>query len=209
MNYYKDKTTNTVYAYDDAQLSQVAKLTELEFLLSEKEPLFIVAQSNLQQAQFELDDLVESFNEDLSEDEINALNEKTEAAKINLDNQLAEFDNIAQEYQSLKIEYDSVLPVVFDIRSNISSMKKMTPKEVDACLNPPVSKEQLIAEAEQQKQSLLAEANNAIAPLQDAVDLDMSTDEEKAQLTAWKTYRVYLNRVDTSTAPDIEWPVKP
>lgn len=74
---------------------------------------------------------------------------------------------------------------------------------------PKPTKEQLIAEAEQQKQSLLVEANNAIAPLQDAVDLDMATDEEKAQLTAWKKYRVLLNRVDTSTAPDIDWPQKP
>ncbi|HAX3031324.1 TPA: tail fiber assembly protein [Escherichia albertii] len=28
-------------------------------------------------------------------------------------------------------------------------------------------------------------------------------------LLTWKTYRVLLNRVDTSVAPDIEWPVKP
>ncbi|EMM9642004.1 tail fiber assembly protein [Providencia rettgeri] len=82
-------------------------------------------------------------------------------------------------------------------------------QEALAITNPPPSKEQLIAEAEQQKQSLLAEANNSIAPLQDAVDLGMATDEEKAQLTAWKTYRVLLNRVDTSTAPDIDWPQKP
>ncbi|MBQ0269581.1 tail fiber assembly protein [Providencia huaxiensis] len=85
----------------------------------------------------------------------------------------------------------------------------MTAKEVDAHLNPPIPKEQLIAEAEQQKQSLLAEANNAIAPLQDAVDLDMATDEEIEKLKAWKKYRVLLNRVDTSTAPDIDWPIKP
>ncbi|MEQ5456473.1 tail fiber assembly protein, partial [Escherichia coli] len=26
---------------------------------------------------------------------------------------------------------------------------------------------------------------------------------------AWKKYRVLLNRVDTSTAPDIEWPTNP
>ncbi|WP_048608965.1 tail fiber assembly protein, partial [Providencia rettgeri] len=89
------------------------------------------------------------------------------------------------------------------------SLTKMTKKEVDAYINPPISKEQLIAEAEQQKQSLLAEANNTISPLQYAVDLGMATDEEKAQLTTWKTYLVYLNRIDTSTAPDIEWPVKP
>ncbi len=88
-------------------------------------------------------------------------------------------------------------------------MKKMTTKEIDAYLNPPISKEQLISEAEQQKQSLLAEAAEAIAPLQDAVDLNMATDEEIAQLTAWKTYRVLLNRVDTSTAPNINWPQKP
>lgn len=71
------------------------------------------------------------------------------------------------------------------------------------------TKEQLIAKAEQKKQSFLAEANNAIAPLQDAVDLNMATDEENMQLTAWKTYRVYLNRINTSLTPDIDWPEKP
>lgn len=60
--------------------------------------------------------------------------------------------------------------------------------------------------AEKQKQALLATATAAIAPLQDAVDLDMATEDEKAQLQAWKTYRVLLNRVDTS-AP--EWPDVP
>ncbi|WP_432652244.1 tail fiber assembly protein [Providencia rettgeri] len=85
----------------------------------------------------------------------------------------------------------------------------MSKKEVDAYINPPVSKEQLIAEAEQQKQSLLTEANSAIAPLQDAVDLDMATDEEVALLKEWRKYRVLLNRVDTSLAPDIDWPQKP
>ncbi|EOM6987716.1 tail fiber assembly protein, partial [Escherichia coli] len=50
---------------------------------------------------------------------------------------------------------------------------------------------------------------NAIAPLQDAVDLEMATDDEQALLLAWKKYRVLLNRVDTSTAPDVEWPAVP
>ncbi|KKB22881.1 tail fiber assembly protein, partial [Escherichia coli] len=39
-----------------------------------------------------------------------------------------------------------------------------------------------------------------IAPLQDAVDLDIATEEEASLLAAWKTYRVLLNRVDTSVA---------
>ncbi|MEY1000334.1 tail fiber assembly protein [Providencia rettgeri] len=74
---------------------------------------------------------------------------------------------------------------------------------------PELSHEELVSEAEYKKQQLLAEATDAIAPLQDAVDLDMATDEESALLKEWKKYRVLLNRVDTSTAPDIEWPEKP
>ncbi|WP_277888405.1 tail fiber assembly protein, partial [Escherichia coli] len=40
-------------------------------------------------------------------------------------------------------------------------------------------------------------------------DLGMATDDETKLLLAWKKYRVLLNRVDTSTAPDIEWPEEP
>ncbi|WP_243750235.1 tail fiber assembly protein, partial [Providencia rettgeri] len=122
---------------------------------------------------------------------------------------LNSFNNEKAVYQPLKDEYDEILPVFFDIRESLKVMKKMTPKEVDAHLNPPISKEQLIAEAEQQKQSLLAEANNAIAPLQYAENLGIATDEESASLVDWQKYSVYLNRIDTSLAPDIDWPEKP
>lgn len=54
------------------------------------------------------------------------------------------------------------------------------------------------ADAEIQKQALMSEASDAIAPLQDAVDLDMATPEEESVLKEWKKYRVLLNRVDTS-----------
>ncbi|EMB8996272.1 tail fiber assembly protein [Enterobacter asburiae] len=59
------------------------------------------------------------------------------------------------------------------------------------------------------KQTLIDEASLKISILQDAVDLDVATDEEKNNLIEWKKYRVLLNRVDTSTAPDIKWPEKP
>ncbi|WP_241367142.1 tail fiber assembly protein, partial [Escherichia coli] len=36
-----------------------------------------------------------------------------------------------------------------------------------------------------------------------------ATEEETPLLEAWKKYRVLLNRVDTSTAQDIEWPALP
>ncbi|EGJ7432493.1 tail fiber assembly protein [Escherichia coli] len=59
------------------------------------------------------------------------------------------------------------------------------------------------------KTNLMAAAQVAIYPLQDAVDLGIATDEESAMLLAWKKYRVLLMRVDTSKAPDIEWPPQP
>ncbi|HCO5172240.1 TPA: tail fiber assembly protein [Escherichia coli] len=66
-----------------------------------------------------------------------------------------------------------------------------------------------IREAEETKNSLMQIASEHIAPLQDAVDLEIATEEETLLLEAWKKYRVLLNRVDTSTAPDIEWPALP
>lgn len=60
-----------------------------------------------------------------------------------------------------------------------------------------------------EKQSSMKLASEAIAPLQDAIDLSIATDKELMQLNAWKQYRVDLNRIDTSTAPDIDWPEKP
>lgn len=64
-------------------------------------------------------------------------------------------------------------------------------------------------QAEEEKAELLSLATAAIAPLQDAFDLGVATDEETALLLEWKKYRVQVNRVDTSTAPGIEWPEQP
>lgn len=66
-----------------------------------------------------------------------------------------------------------------------------------------------VAIATQKRNVLRAEADYAIVPLQDSVDIDEATDEEIALLKKWKAYRVALNRLDLSTAPDIAWPVKP
>ncbi|MBJ9008903.1 tail fiber assembly protein, partial [Citrobacter koseri] len=71
------------------------------------------------------------------------------------------------------------------------------------------SQEELIARAEEKKTELLAIADAAIAPLSRAVRLKMATDEEAGKLEEWERYSVYLNRVDTSSAPDINWPEKP
>ncbi|HFT7470971.1 TPA: tail fiber assembly protein [Enterobacter hormaechei] len=63
--------------------------------------------------------------------------------------------------------------------------------------------------AEQKRELLMVEANLAIAPLQDAVDLGIATDSEYAQLLDWKKYRVRLNRIKMDSATDIQWPEVP
>ncbi|NUU67039.1 tail fiber assembly protein [Enterobacteriaceae bacterium BIT-l23] len=81
--------------------------------------------------------------------------------------------------------------------------------ELQKSEQPEPAQEALIEVAEAEKSRLLSDATAIIAPLQDAVDLGIATDDETASLVAWKKYRVMLNRVDTSMAPDIEWPASP
>ncbi|EAA3682994.1 tail fiber assembly protein, partial [Salmonella enterica subsp. houtenae] len=66
-----------------------------------------------------------------------------------------------------------------------------------------------LRQAEETKNRLLQMASGKIAPLQDAVDLSVATEEESALLIEWKKYRVLLNRIDTSNAPDITFPELP
>lgn len=71
------------------------------------------------------------------------------------------------------------------------------------------SDEQNIADAEQKKARLLAEAVIEIEWRKYAVSKGTATTEEADELDAWKVYRVLLMRIDTSKAPDIEWPTPP
>lgn len=109
--------------------------------------------------------------------------------------------------QPLEVDFIGDLPDTLTLLEPKTDFDRWNGREWVADIED--QKAALIAQAEITKQSLLAEATNAIAPLQDAVDLDITTDEEAAALKEWKKYRVLLNRVDTSLAPDIEFPEKP
>lgn len=71
---------------------------------------------------------------------------------------------------------------------------------------PPLSAEELIADAEQKRQVLRTEAEDIIAPLSRAVKLGVATEEESALLLQWEMYTVLLMRVDLSKP---EWPQVP
>lgn len=66
-----------------------------------------------------------------------------------------------------------------------------------------------VNEANGQKLALSGEASERISTLSDAVELEMASDAEQAVLTEWKKYRVLLSRIDTSSAPNIDWPARP
>jgi hypothetical protein len=58
---------------------------------------------------------------------------------------------------------------------------------------------------------LRANADYAIAPLQDAVDVEEATDEDRSRLKLWKKYRIALGKiVDQPNYPHaIDWPLPP
>ncbi|GLR09055.1 phage tail protein [Mixta theicola] len=88
-------------------------------------------------------------------------------------------------------------------------------KIIDFTSKPPAlseyvrTPEDYMTEATAQKTALRLEADNKIAPLDDAIALGIATDEERASYDKWRKYRVLLNRVDISAAPDITWPISP
>ncbi|HHH0388127.1 TPA: tail fiber assembly protein [Yersinia enterocolitica] len=63
-----------------------------------------------------------------------------------------------------------------------------------------------IDQAKADKSKLISDASNKIQTLKDRID---SGQDKAAELKLWKAYRIALDDVDASTAPDIEWPVAP
>lgn len=56
-----------------------------------------------------------------------------------------------------------------------------------------------------------ARASAKIAPLQDAVELGIATEQETTDYNAWRAYRVFISRVPTQTAYPlaVDWPAAP
>ena len=71
--------------------------------------------------------------------------------------------------------------------------------------------EALTAKVTQQIQSLRQVADSAIAPLQDAVELEEATQAEAEALKDWKRYRIALRRLPEQAGypQSIDWPDPP
>lgn len=66
-----------------------------------------------------------------------------------------------------------------------------------------------ITTAETKKAELISKAGSVSQAWQTQLLLGIITDSDKALLTQWMKYYQQLQAVDTSKAPDIEWPQEP
>lgn len=76
---------------------------------------------------------------------------------------------------------------------------------------PPPSHDELVATAEVEKQRLISAANDYMNSKQwpGKAAMGRLKDVEKAQYNAWIDYLEAVEAIDTSTAPEIEWPIPP
>lgn len=74
---------------------------------------------------------------------------------------------------------------------------------------PPLTPDQEVALAENQRTWLLTEANDVTADWRTELALDIISDEDKSKLIAWMQYIKAVKAVDASKAPNITWPAKP
>ena len=76
---------------------------------------------------------------------------------------------------------------------------------------PPPTREEQIASAETKKQQLINQANDYMNSRQwvGKAAIGRQKGEELAQYNLWLDYLDALELVDTSSAPDIEWPTPP
>ncbi|WP_442903095.1 tail fiber assembly protein [Gilliamella sp. Bif1-4] len=122
-------------------------------------------------------------------------------------------DHCGKKIYSIENGAESTVTEIGDIPSNYTLLKPNS--EFDNwngeawVLDENKQHQHYIAVATAQKKQLLSEATTQIDYLQDAIDTEIATDEEKALCAVWKKYRALLNRVDVDTAPDIDWPEKP
>ncbi|WP_139355363.1 tail fiber assembly protein [Edwardsiella tarda] len=74
---------------------------------------------------------------------------------------------------------------------------------------PPPTHDELVAQAEFTRSSLLDEANGVTADWRTELALSIISDGDKVKLIAWMEYIKALKAVDTSTVPNISWPAPP
>ncbi len=103
-------------------------------------------------------------------------------------------------------KYWKVTPVGGKILGSVSGrpawvdLPPLTAEEVES------QKLAVIAQAKLKKSKLISDARDEIDVLKDRIEFGQ---DRAAELKLWKSYRIALDDIDVSAAPDIMWPVVP
>ncbi|MFV8875327.1 tail fiber assembly protein [Serratia fonticola] len=150
---------------------------------------------------------VQYFKDASGKDWFESLSKFTKKYALAIDNDSGAIRSISEDVSRIYpvgltvVEVDS-LPDGCDISGRwIFKSGQVAPREI--------TQQELIATATKKKTELMLVATKKMAPLQDAVELGIADDNEIKKLDAWKVFRVNLNRIDVTQAPDIEWPIEP
>ncbi|EOY8494203.1 TPA: tail fiber assembly protein [Providencia stuartii] len=109
--------------------------------------------------------------------------------------------------QPIEIDFIGDLPDTLTLLEPKTEFDKWTGKKW--VTDTEAQQAEFTAEANSEKMQRLNEAEQQIVMLERRVRLGMATDEETELLKQWEIYSIKLSDIDTSLAPDIDWPEKP
>lgn len=113
----------------------------------------------------------------------------------------------AETRQPIEVDFIGELPASLTLLEPKTEFDKWNGKKW--VTDTEAQKAALVTQAEDEKTQRLDEAEQAILMLERKVRLEMATDDEKFLLTQWEIYSIKVTDIDTSLAPDIDWPQKP
>ncbi|MGX8902594.1 tail fiber assembly protein [Citrobacter werkmanii] len=92
----------------------------------------------------------------------------------------------------------------------LEGLTKITEKEAIAIVNPPPTREELIAAAEQERQKLLAHADAVMLDWRTELMLGEISDASREKLSVWLAYKNEVKSVDVTIDPEhVNWPELP
>lgn len=111
--------------------------------------------------------------------------------------------NVGKEFSVVFISGDAPVSIEYEYDGKVFSAASLTEEQQAAQDSAAISSNTII------KTTLMNEASQRINVLQDAVNLDMATDDEIKLLPLGKKYRVLLSRINTEITGAVRWPEKP
>lgn len=122
-------------------------------------------------------------------------------------------DHRGKTVYDIKTGQNVVISALGDYPASVTVIEPLTPYDrwngSEWITDADAQKSGQVIEADQKKSTLLSEAQSTISLWQTELQLGNISDDDKASLILWMKYIKDLQSLNTSFAPDIDWPEKP